>query len=56
MTIRATIKTETPMQTAMIFQGVLAADRGFTSELRREEGGSSFLVVASDGQAIRFQK
>lgn len=54
MTIRATIKTATPKKTAMLFQAVLAADKGFMSELR--EGCGYYLVVASDGQAVRFER
>lgn len=55
MTIeRATIATLTPTKTAMLFQAVLAADKGFTSRLQRE--GKDVLVIASDGQAVRFTK
>lgn len=49
---RATIQSSTPFQTAQLFQAVLAADRGFTSTLRRR--GADVLVIASDGQAVRF--
>lgn len=54
MQIRATIQTATPERTAQIFQAVLAADRGFTSTLRWE--GTTWIVVASDGQAVRFEQ
>lgn len=54
MTIRATITSATPKKTAMIFQAVLAADKGFTSELQPVRHG--YLVVASDGQAVMFER
>lgn len=52
MTIRATIQTATPKRTAMLFQAVLGADKGYASDLRKD--GTGWLVVASDGQAVRF--
>lgn len=54
MTIRATIQTQTPERTALLFQAVLAADRGYSSVLRHE--GSDVIVEASDGQAVRFAR
>lgn len=49
---RATIKTATPEKTAYLFRAVLAADKGYTSTVRRE--GGDWVVTASDGQAVRF--
>lgn len=53
MTIRATIKTTTPKATALLFQGILGADRGVTSTLHPD--GAAFIVLADDGQAVRFE-
>lgn len=51
---RATIKTTTPEKTAYLSSAVLAADKGYTSEVRCE--GKDWIVTASDGQAVRFAK
>jgi len=50
-----TIQTQTPKQTALYFQGVLAADRGYTSTLIPQDNGD-FIVQASDGLAVRFSR
>lgn len=50
----ATIKTNTPKRTALLFQAVLAADRGYTSVLAHD--GAAVVVTASDGKAVRFER
>ena len=52
--IRATLTVDNPHNAALAFSAVLAVDKGFTSSIVRE--GSARLVVASDGQAVRFSK
>lgn len=52
--LRATIVTSTPDRTALLFSAVLAADKGFASTIARD--GQARIVVASDGQAVRFEK
>jgi hypothetical protein len=54
MILRATIKTTTPEKTALLFSAVLAADKGVPSRIERENG--AFVVVADDGQAVRFER
>lgn len=46
-----TIQTATPKSTALLFQGILGADKGHASTLRRE--GADY-VVESDGKTVRF--
>ena len=54
MTLRGTIPTLNPKQTAQAFQFLLAAEKGYTSTLTTM--GTSVLLVASDGQAVKFVK
>lgn len=53
-TLRATVTTATPEATAQAFQVMLALEKGYTSVIRTE--GAARVVVASDGQAIRFER
>ncbi len=54
MIIRATIQTETPQKTAEAFRFALAVSRGYTSKIIR--AGAARIVLASDGQAVRFER
>lgn len=52
-TLRETLYTKTPQETALWFQTVLAVDRGFESTIITD--GRARVVIASDGQAVRFE-
>ena len=53
MILRAIIKTDTPDVAAKWFQIQLAVDRGYASDILND--GAARIVVASDGQAVRFE-
>lgn len=51
--IRASVEVPDPEKAALLFSAILAADKGYTSRIVRG-AGSARLVIASDGQAVRF--
>jgi hypothetical protein len=53
--LRDTIKSSEPKKTALLFSACLAADKGVPSEVRTESK-DSYLVIADDGQSVRFIK
>lgn len=53
MILRKTYEVKLPATAAQVFSVILATDKGYTSQIIKESE-TSYLVVASDGQAVRF--
>lgn len=55
MILRKVYECKSPARAAEIFSVILATEKGYTSEIIKENE-TSYLVVVSDGQAVRFTK